>query len=201
MVVLDTIGKIIDDKLKEMPSPTLAKITGRSEINQQRADITLSNGEELEDVLCIGIPKLNTTCIVIYLNNDPNNPIAVITQNNDSAIAKALGYGAFSIKDDHLFVELPEGMENPFSLSNGHLYIDDSKISDVETYSIKNNHIFRGETDLGKCKGSTGNKGANGSKGATGDNGVGITKIELYDSDKIKITWSNGDIEVFNLWD
>lgn len=201
MVVLDTIGKIIDDKLKEMPSPTLAKITGRSEINQQRADITLSNGEELEDVLCIGIPKLNTTCIVIYLNNDPNNPIAVITQNNDSAIAKALGYGAFSIKDDHLFVELPEGMENPFSLSNGHLYIDDSKISDVETYSIKNNHIFKGETDLGKCKGSTGNKGANGSKGATGDNGVGITKIELYDSDKIKITWSNGDIEVFNLWD
>ena len=201
MVVLDTIGKIIDDKLKEMPSPTLAKITGRSEINQQRADITLSNGEKLEDVLCIGIPKLNTTCIVIYLNNDPNNPIAVITQNNDSAIAKALGYGAFSIKDDHLFVELPEGMENPFSLSNGHLYIDDSKISDVETYSIKNNHIFKGETDLGKCKGSTGNKGANGSKGATGDNGVGITKIELYDSDKIKITWSNGDIEVFNLWD
>lgn len=201
MVVLDTIGKIIEDKLKEIPSPTLAKITGKSEINQQRANITLSTGEELEDVLCIGIPKINTTCIVIYLNNDSNNPIAVITQNNDSDIAKALGYGAFSIKDNHLYVELPEGMENPFSLNNGHLYIDDSKISDAETYSIKNKHVFRGDTDLGECKGSVGNKGAIGDKGITGDTGAGITKIELYDSDKIKITWSNGDIEVINLWD
>ena len=201
MVVVDVMGQIIDDKLKEMPSPTLAKITGRSDINQQRANITLPSGEELEDVLCMGIPKIDTSCVVIYLNNDPNNPIAIISQNTDSDVAKALGYGAFTIEDDHLFVELPEGMENPFSLSNGHLYVDDSKISNATSYSIKNNHVFRDDVDLGECKGNTGNKGATGNKGDTGDTGVGITKIELYDNDKIKITWSNGDIEVFNLWD
>lgn len=143
MVVLDRIINIIETKLTELPSPEVATVINTNYTNSTNADVQFSNGDILTDVPTLNYPTVDSPCIIIYLQNDPNQPFCIPTTNNQSEIMKAMGCGAFTIKDNHLYVDLPVGLENPFLLSNGHLYLDTSKTNvDPSKYTIMNNHLF-----------------------------------------------------------
>lgn len=201
ILILDRIKSIIQGELSSIPSPVTGRVIETPLLNSKTCTVRLENGDVLEDVACLNYPSKDTECLIIYLGNDPNQPFCIPMQDNSSDVAKALGYGAFTVEDDCLFVELPENTENPFSLTDGDLYVDDSIVSDANSYKIDYNHVFRDTVDLGECKGKRGETGERGSKGVNGDTGASITNIELYDDNKIKLTWSNGKIEVFSLWD
>ena len=143
MVVLDRILNIIDNKLTEIPSPEVATVINTNYTNSTNADVEFSNGDILTDVPTLNYPRVDSPCIIIYLQNDPNQPFCIPTTNNDTEIMKAMGVGAFTIKDNHLYVDLPVNLENPFKLENGHLYIDTSKTNVEPTrYTFMKNHLF-----------------------------------------------------------
>ena len=143
MAILERITNIIESKLTEIQSPEVATVINTNTINSNTADVEFSNGDTLTDVPTLNYPQVDSPCIIIYLQNDPNQPFCIPTNNNTSDIKKAMGYGGFNVKDNHLYVDIPADMENPFTLTNGHLYIDTTKTSvDTSKYTLINNHIF-----------------------------------------------------------
>ena len=197
MGVLDALGTVIDNKLDEAPNPQVGTVIGVDKVNTKRCIVELEDGNQLE-CECQAKPKLNSICVVVFLNNDQNSPFAMVEQDTSSETAKALGYGAFSVGEDgHLYVELPEGQDNPFSVNgNGHLVVDDTKLSNVELYKIEHDHVFRDNTDLGACIGTKGERGNKGANGSTGSQGAGISNI-TYNDFVLTIVWSNGETEEF----
>lgn len=198
-MVLKKIQQIIDDRISELPAPETGIIINTTLENTMVADVEVANGI-LEKIQCIGIPQPNSDCMIIYENNNPDTPICIPIVNNDSDIAKAMGYGAFSIDDQgNLLVELPEGQPNPFSInSNGELLIDGSLLSDGDKYHITNGHCYKEETDLGECVGSKGDKGDNG-ESIPGPTGKSITNITQTDDYTFTITYNDGETKEYNM--
>ena len=50
--------------------------------------------------------------------------VAEDTADINKLIILALGVGVFTVEDNHLFVELPATVSNPFSIENGHLMVE-----------------------------------------------------------------------------
>ena len=200
-MVLEKIQQIIDDRISELPAPETGIVINVNLENTMVADVEVANGI-LEKIQCIGIPQLNSDCMIIYENNNPDTPICIPIVNNDSDIAKAMGYGAFSIDDQgNLLVELPEGQPNPFSInSNGELLIDGSLLSDGDKYHITNGHCYKEDTDLGECVGEKGDKGDNG-ESIPGQQGKSITNITQTGDYTFTITYSDGETKDYNMED
>jgi len=200
-MVLKKIQQIIDDRISELPAPETGIVINVNLENTMVADVEVANGI-LEKIQCIGIPKLNSDCMIIYENNNPDTPICIPIVNNDSDIAKAMGYGAFSIDDQgNLLVELPEGQPNPFSInSNGELLIDGSLLSDGDKYHITNGHCYKEKTDLGECVGEKGDKGDNG-ESIPGQQGKSITNITQTGDFTFTVTYSDGETKDYNMED
>ena len=197
-MVLEQIQQIIDDRLAELPSPETGIVINTTLENNMVADVEVAEGI-LEKIQCIGVPRVNEKCMIIYENNDPDYPICIPIVNNDSDIAKAMGYGAFSIDDqNNLLVELPEGQPNPFSLVNGELLIDGELLSDADQYSVINGHCYKNETDLGECVGSKGEQGDDGDSipGARGKSIVSITQTGDF---TFTVTYSDGETKDYNM--
>lgn len=200
-MVLKKIETIVDNRLAELPAPETGIVINVNLENTMVADVEVANGI-LEKIQCIGIPTINSDCMIIYENNNPDTPICIPIVNNDSDIAKAMGYGAFSIDDQgNLLVELPEGQPNPFSInSNGELLIDGSLLSDGDKYHITNGHCYKEETDLGECVGEKGDKGDNG-ESIPGQQGKSITNITQTGDYTFTITYSDGETKDYNMED
>ena len=197
-MVLEQIQQIVDDRLAELPSPETGIVINTTLENNMVADVEVAEGI-LEKIQCIGVPRVNEKCMIIYENNDPDYPICIPIVNNDSDIAKAMGYGAFSIDDQgNLLVELPEGQPNPFSLVNGELLIDGELLSDADQYSVINGHCYKNETDLGECVGSKGEQGDDGDSipGARGKSIVSITQTGDF---TFTVTYSDGETKDYNM--
>lgn len=197
-MVLEQIQQIVDDRLAELPSPETGIVINTTLENNMVADVEVAEGI-LEKIQCIGVPRVNEKCMIIYENNDPDYPICIPIVNNDSDIAKAMGYGAFSIDDqNNLLVELPEGQPNPFSLVNGELLIDGELLSDADQYSVINGHCYKNETDLGECVGSKGEQGDDGDSipGARGKSIVSITQTGDF---TFTVTYSDGETKDYNM--
>lgn len=199
-MVLKKIQQIIDDRISELPAPETGIVINVNLENTMVADVEVANGI-LEKIQCIGIPKLNSDCMIIYENNNPDTPICIPIVNNDSDIAKAMGYGAFSIDNEgNLLVELPEGQPNPFSLVNGDLLIDGELLNDADKYSIINKHCYKEEVDLGECVGEKGEKGEDGDN-ITGPTGKGIVSITQTGDFTFTVTYSDGETKDYNMED
>ena len=198
-MVLEQIQQIIDDRLAELPSPETGIVINTTLENNMVADVEVAEGI-LEKIQCIGVPKINEECMIIYENNDYNSPVCIPVVNNDSDVAKAMGYGAFSIDDQgNLLVELPEGQPNPFSInSNGELLIDGELLSDGDQYSVINGHCYKNETDLGECVGGKGDKGDDGDL-IPGETGKSITSITQTGDYTFTITYSDGETKEYNM--
>lgn len=197
-MVLKKIQQIVDDRLAELPSPETGIVINTTLENNMVADVEVAEGI-LEKIQCIGVPRVNEECMIIYENNDPDYPICIPIVNNDSDIAKAMGYGAFSIDDQgNLLVELPEGQPNPFSLVNGELLIDGELLTDADKYSIINGHCYKEKTDLGECTGEKGDKGEDGDS-ITGARGKSIVSITQTGDFTFTVTYSDGETKNYNM--
>lgn len=70
-------------------------------------------------IQCIGEAKKDKTGVLVFINGDDSNPVFIVDTDTTEQIILALGLGKFTISDDgDLYVELPNGVENPFSINN-----------------------------------------------------------------------------------
>lgn len=103
-------------------------------------DIRLTNNDLVKYVQCIGEAKTGKTGVLVFLNGTTDNPIFIVDHDSTEETILALGLGKFTIgSDGHLYVELPNGVSNPFSINeNGNLIVEvpDGATND---YSINNN--------------------------------------------------------------
>ena len=120
----EQIEHIVNDLANDNPACEEAVITN---VIEGYCDIKLSNGDGLKHLKYIGTAEPDGKCLVVYPEGEQNNPLvlAVDIDNTETNI-RAMGCGLFKIKNDgHLWVELPVGMENIFSInSSGHLKAD-----------------------------------------------------------------------------
>ena len=121
----DQIVIIAKDEIGKLPVSQYCTIIKTYENGY--ADIRITNTQDIiEYVKCIGDNTLGINGILTFLNGDFNNPI-IITDNsrqNELNTIIALGLGLFTIREDgHLWVELPMGIENYFTIEDDHLMV------------------------------------------------------------------------------
>ena len=118
------------DNLNDMVFSRYAKVTG--------IDGDTCTLEELDDELThenVSIPaiipiRLNDTVLLGFVDNNLHQPYIMSTTSPENpandALILALGVGLFTIRDDgHLYVELPQTVENYYSIgADGHLYAE-----------------------------------------------------------------------------
>ena len=140
----DEIITIIQAEANNNPAPEHCIITKSYEDGS--ADIKLSESEDIRTyVKTIGDNSVGAEGVICYLNGDLTNPVVIVdnTKQNEINTILALGLGLFTIREDgHLYVELPMGMDNPFSInSNGHLIITLPNMVSND-YELINKHLI-----------------------------------------------------------
>jgi hypothetical protein len=103
-------------------------------------DIQLTNnGDIIKYIQCIGEPKTNKNGVIVFLNGTLDNPIFIVDHDTTEQTILALGLGLFTIgSDGDLYVELPNGISNPFSINeDGDLLVEipDGATNDYEINS------------------------------------------------------------------
>lgn len=114
--------------------------------------------EELDDELThenINIPaiipvKLNDTVLLGFVDNNIHQPYIQSTTSPENpaneALLLALGVGIFKIKenDGHLYVELPQTIENYYEVdNNGHLLVTlPEDVPNSYTLDIDDRHLY-----------------------------------------------------------
>ena len=118
----EEIIKIVDEKANNNPAPEKCTII---ESNNGFVKVKLINGSVLSNLPVLGNPTPFTDAIVTYINGESNSPLIVPSVDENLTMILALGLGLFKIKSDgHLYVELPNGISNFFTLdNNGHLLV------------------------------------------------------------------------------
>lgn len=135
MSLSDEIQIQIDHSLNKLP--VTQECTIIKTYSDNHADLQV-NGDVLHYVKIIGDNTVGSNAVLVFLEGDLNNYIA-ITDNEQANIDNtilALGVGKFTISNDgDLYVELPNNIENPFSIDeNGDLLIElpDGATNDYE---------------------------------------------------------------------
>lgn len=144
----DEIITLIQSEANNNPAPEHCKII--KSYDDGYADIQLSNTSEIiRYIKTIGDNSVDSEGVICYLNGDISNQIVITdnAQQNEMNTILALGLGLFTIRSDGcLYVELPMGISNPFSISDGDLIVnlDEGITNDYEL--IERNLIYhRGE--------------------------------------------------------
>lgn len=88
-------------------------------------DIQLDTGT-VKYIQCIGEAKTGKTGVLVFLNGTTDNPIFIVDHDTNEETILALGLGKFTIgSDGDLYVELPNGISNPFSINeDGNLIVE-----------------------------------------------------------------------------
>lgn len=131
----DEIITLIQNEANNNPAPLRCKVI--YVYNDNHVDVNLTDSNEiLKYIECIGEPKLDSNGVIIFINGDENNQLCIIENDTNEQVILALGVGKFTIGNDgDLYVELPNGIENPFSIDeNGDLIIElpDGATNDYE---------------------------------------------------------------------
>ena len=115
-------------------------ITIRKAYTNNTADIITDNGI-LTNIPCSGKPVQDTKAMLTFNNGDMQDPYLILFEDAKITI-QALGLGEFYIKDDGiLYVELPNGIENIFKISEGTLYVNLPE-GVTNNYEIKDNDLY-----------------------------------------------------------
>ena len=133
MSISEQIEVMINNLTDNNHPPQIVTIT--KAYNNNTCDIQTNTGI-LQRVECSGQPIKDTKGLLTYQEGKQNNPFVILFEDAETII-HSLGLGKFKIgTDGHLYVELPNNMENIFSINqNGHLTVElDTGI--VNNYSI-----------------------------------------------------------------
>lgn len=131
----DEIITLVQSEANNNPAPLRCKVI--YVYNDNRVDVNLiQSNNVMKQVECIGEPKLDSNGVLIFINGDENNQLCIIENDTTESVILALGVGKFTISNDgDLYVELPNGVENPFSIDeNGDLIVElpDGATNDYE---------------------------------------------------------------------
>lgn len=124
----DEIVTIAEDVVSKIPTNIDCTVIKNYDAGNY-VDIRLSDDTILKYIQCVGSNKIGENGLLTFLNGDNNNPLVITGNNlvNDENTILALGLGRFTIsKDDgDLYVELPQNVENIFSINeNGDLIVE-----------------------------------------------------------------------------
>lgn len=95
-------------------------ITIKKSYSNNSADVIKSNNELLTGIKCSGLAIEGEQGLLVHRKNSP----FIILFEDARQTAQALGLGLFYINNGDLFVELPNGIDNPFSIVNGVLKVE-----------------------------------------------------------------------------
>lgn len=109
-------------------------VTIKKSYSNNSADVIKANGELLTGIKCSGLAVEGGQGLLVHRENSP----FIIVFEEARQTAQALGLGLFYINDGDLFVELPNGIDNPFSIVNGVLKVE---IEGENNYTLVNNDL------------------------------------------------------------
>lgn len=109
-------------------------VTIKKSYSNNSADVIKSNNEILNGVKCSGLSIEGEQGLLVHRENSP----FIILFEDARQTAQALGLGLFYINDSDLFVELPNGIDNPFSIVNGVLKVE---LDGTNNYALVNNEL------------------------------------------------------------
>ena len=134
MTITDQITTLIQTLTDNNNPPQI--ITIRKTYNNNTADIETENGT-LYNIPCSGQPITNTKALLTYNNGDINQPYLLLFEDAKTTI-QSMGYGEFHINTEgELIIELPNGITNPFTITNGKL-----TVTDDPNYEIIDKNIY-----------------------------------------------------------
>ena len=109
-------------------------VTIKKSYSNNSADVIKSNNELLNGIKCSGLAVEGGNGLLVHRENAP----FIILFEDARQTAQALGLGLFYIQDGDLFVELPNGIDNPFTITNGVLTVE---IDGENNYTLENKEL------------------------------------------------------------
>ena len=133
MGISDQIEIMINSLTGNNHPPQLVTIT--KSYSNKTCDIKTED-TILKRIESSGIAVEGTKGLLTFKNGNSNTPFVLLFEDGEATI-NSLGLGKFTISDDgDLYVELPNGIENPFSIDeNGNLKIE-LESGSTNNYSI-----------------------------------------------------------------
>lgn len=134
MGIMEQIEIAINDRTgNNIPSQL---ITINKAYNNKTADITTNNGT-YRNVPCSGLAVEGAKGLLVYEDGEQDKPFVILFEDAETTIT-SLGLGKFHIYDGDLYVELPEGVPNPFSINEDGDLIVEIPEGKTNNYSINN---------------------------------------------------------------
>ena len=134
MSISEQIEIIVNDLTDNNIPPQL--VTIKKAYNNKTADITTSNGT-YRNVQCSGLAVEGAKGLLVYEDGEQDKPFVILFEDAETTIT-SLGLGKFHIHDGNLYVELPEGVPNPFSINEDGDLIVEIPEGKTNNYSINN---------------------------------------------------------------
>lgn len=131
MGLFDTLTNMAQDTIDSQPKSLYGTVTRYYD----GACTVKTDDGILENIQCVNIPKIGTSCLLIPINGEYN---CIPNEIDDTTSIYAMGLGKFHVDDEgNLLLDLPIGVENYFSLNtNGDLIVDLNGDSREQQFSI-----------------------------------------------------------------
>ena len=132
MGLLETIQSTASDVIDSQPKTVQGTVKS---YHEGVCTVETSDGL-MENLPCVNIPKIGTGCLVVPSDGEYT---CIPNEVDDSAMIFAMGLGKFTIDNNNdLLYELPIGVTNYMSLSNGDLIVNLDNTTN-QKFSIDNN--------------------------------------------------------------
>lgn len=109
-------------------------VTIKKAYSNNSADVIKANDELLTGIKCSGLAVEGGNGLLVHRETSP----LVILFEDARQTAQALGLGLFYINNDDLFVELPNGIDNPFTINDGDLTVE---LDGENNYTLDNKEL------------------------------------------------------------
>lgn len=134
MGIMEQIEIAINDRTGNNIPPEV--ITINKAYSDNTCDITTSKGV-LRNIQCSGLAVEGAKGLLVYEDGEQDKPFVILFEDAETTIT-SLGLGKFHIYDGDLYVELPEGVPNPFSINEDGDLIVEIPEGKTNNYSINN---------------------------------------------------------------
>jgi len=137
MSIGEQIEVMINNLTDNNHPPQIVTIT--KAYSNDTVDIQHLDGTVNKNIKSSGLGVKGTKALLTYENGDQKKPFVMLFEDGRNTINN-LGMGLFHIYEDDLYVELPNGISNPFSINqNGQLIVS---LTGENHYSIRGTDIY-----------------------------------------------------------
>ena len=136
MSISEQIEVIVTSLTDNNHPPQIITIT--EAYNDNTVDIEYPDGTMNKSIKASGRGVTGGQGILTYENGDQSKPYIILFEDAETTI-NSLGLGLFHIHNGSLYVELPNGVTNPFTINNGKLYVT---LTGTNDYELKGNDLY-----------------------------------------------------------